>query len=135
MSTLPSQWSSGGQAAAITCGDAVAVTPPGPATSIPGVSFSGDGGNWLSGTSKNTSKKLLGGIAGTLNCPIGPKSGWNTPKLCDCMSPEIGSEGVCGSKLRNLSWNRTAPPGNVTQSTSAGSSDVSAPSATSPGEV
>src|SRR5262245_23865331 len=123
MSTLPSQWSSGGQAANVTlflpaAASAVSVGPP--AINELGVSFSGGGGSWLSGTSKNTSKKLLGGIDGTLNCPIGPKSGWKTPKLCDCMSPEIGSVGITGSLLRNRSWNLTAPPGSVTQSTSAG---------------
>src|SRR5438093_7953905 len=64
-STLPSQWSSGGQPGLVSVESAGA-------SSDPGLCSSAVGGSWLSGMSMNTSKKLLGAIGGTWKLPIGP---------------------------------------------------------------
>src|SRR5258707_393708 len=90
-STLPSQWTIGGQGPAVR---PPAVAFIGPLMGPP--SLSADGGSCARLTSKNTSKNELGAIAGTLNVPMVPKSGRNTPKSCENNEPEIGPE-ACGS--------------------------------------
>ena len=85
MSTLPSQFVSGGQSV-----DASRRRRGPPSGRI----FCGSGGSCDSGTSKNTSKKLFGAIGGTSKCPIGPKFGRNTPNSCELMSPLAGSVGL-----------------------------------------
>src|SRR6185436_17074416 len=101
MSTLPAQLVSGGQ-------DTLMVLPPPKraATGPFGVRFSGGGGSWASGTSKNTSKKLDGASGGTLNWPIEPKSCRKTPNSCEAIWPWIGGDGASSSVLVHRRWKR-----------------------------
>ena len=61
----------------------------------------------------NTSKKLFGAIGGTLNCPIGPKSGANAPNGCEFMLPLTGSESPVVDGLSHRMWKRTSVPTSV----------------------
>jgi hypothetical protein len=44
-------------------------------------------------------------MAGTLNWPIGPKSGWNTPKSAELIVPLNGVDAASSSEFCQRMWN------------------------------
>src|SRR5512140_862360 len=100
MSTLPDQL--------VSCGHGDPGSGP-----PPGRSLCGSGGRLDSAASRNTSKNEPGAIDGTSNWPIGPKSGANAPKGCDCTLPLTGSVACAGSSFVQCRWKRTWSPRRV----------------------
>src|SRR5437763_1980034 len=103
MSTLPAHVVSGGHGPVIASGlplfDATMFEGGPPVTG-------GLGGSFDSGTSMNTSKKLLGAIEGILKPPIVPNVGANAPNSCEFIWPVVGAVGTELLGFVQRTWKR-----------------------------